>query len=100
MKNLLVLVCTTFFLSVSVFAQERQVGEMKLTDQDAELAFKKRRYSPYAGRNFPTNVYWGDTHLHTSNSLDARAFGALLGPEEAYRLARGEEIFATHGEPI
>ncbi|MCL7978798.1 MAG: DUF3604 domain-containing protein, partial [marine benthic group bacterium] len=22
-------------------------------------------FSPYAGRNFPTQVYWGDTHLHT-----------------------------------
>ena len=25
----------------------------------------KRPYSPYAGRSFPTRVYWGDTHLHT-----------------------------------
>jgi len=88
------------FISLAGFAQERQVGEMNLTDEDAELAFKKRRYSPYARRNFPTNVYWGDTHLHTSNSMDARAFGVLLGPEDAYQLARGEEIIATHGEPI
>lgn len=100
MKKLPIFLFVSFFMGIGLYAQERQVGEMKLTDQDAELAFKKRRYSPYAGRNFPTNVYWGDTHLHTSNSLDARAFGALLGPEEAYRLARGEEIIATHGEPI
>jgi hypothetical protein len=73
-----------------------QVGEMVLTEKDASL-FKKPGYSPYAGRKFPTRVYWGDTHLHTSNSLDARAFGVTLGPEEAYRFARGDEVTSTHG---
>ena len=41
--------------------------------------------------------YWGDTHLHTSNSVDAFGFGVRLGPEEALRFARGEEITATAG---
>ncbi len=57
-------------------------------------------YSPYAGRDYPTQVLWGDTHLHTSLSLDARAFGATLSPEDAYRFARGEEITSTHGERL
>jgi hypothetical protein len=35
----------------------------------------------YAGRSFPTQVFWGDTHLHTGMSMDAGAFGARLGPE-------------------
>jgi len=60
----------------------------------------KRPYSPYAGRSFPTQVYWGDTHVHTNNSLDARALGVILGPEEAYRFARGEEVTTSHGEPF
>lgn len=60
----------------------------------------KRSYSPYAGRNFPTRVYWGDTHLHTALSLDARAFGVTLGPEDAFRFARGEEITATTGDQV
>ena len=59
----------------------------------------QKHYSPYAGRNFPTQVFWGDTHLHTSNSLDARALGATLGPEEAYRFARGEEVESTTAGP-
>ena len=46
---------------------------------------------------YPERVYWGDTHLHTSNSIDAFAFGAKLGPEEALRFARGEEVTSTGG---
>ncbi len=88
-------------LSVPALAQEaQQVGEMMLDVEDAEKLFKKPGYSPYAGRNFPTRVYWGDSHLHTNLSLDARAFGNTLGTEDAYRFARGEEITATHGERI
>src|SRR5436305_1549871 len=59
----------------------------------------KAPYSPYAGRNFPTRPLFGDTHLHTSFSLDAGAFGCRLAPSDAYRFARGEEIIASAGEP-
>ncbi|WP_455210250.1 DUF3604 domain-containing protein [Kaarinaea lacus] len=68
--------------------------------ESVKQAVKEPGFSPYAGRNFPTQVFWGDTHLHTKLSLDARAFGVTLGPEEAYRLARGEEIKSSHGERI
>jgi hypothetical protein len=46
---------------------------------------------------YPEHVYWGDTHLHTSNSPDAFGFGNRLGPEEALRFARGEEVTSTMG---
>ncbi|MEM6486466.1 MAG: DUF3604 domain-containing protein, partial [Pseudomonadota bacterium] len=46
---------------------------------------------------FPDRPYWGDTHLHTDNSVDAFGFGTRLGPEEALRFARGEEVTATTG---
>jgi hypothetical protein len=60
----------------------------------------KRPYSPYAGRTFPTRVYWGDTHLHTSYSMDAGAFGARLGPKDAYVFAKGNEITASSGQRV
>ncbi len=62
------------------------------TDDAAHAFPAQDHYSPYAGRNFPTRVFWGDTHVHTSNSMDAGAFGARLLPEDAYRFARGEEV--------
>jgi hypothetical protein len=60
----------------------------------------KPGYSPYAGRTFPTRPLFGDTHLHTSYSMDAGAFGAKLGPKEAYRFARGEELVSNTGQPV
>ena len=36
------------------------------------------------------NLYWGDTHLHTSYSIDAYNWGnASAGPGTAYRFAKG-----------
>lgn len=57
-----------------------------------------KTYSPYAERSFPSRVYWGETHLHTGLSLDAGLFGNILGHEDAYRFARGEEITASSGQ--
>jgi hypothetical protein len=53
-------------------------------------------FSPYAGRNFPTRVLWGDTHLHTAVSVDAGTMNRV-GQEDAYRFARGEEVTSTGG---
>jgi hypothetical protein len=37
-----------------------------------------------------THLYWGDTHLHTSHSVDAYGTGNYLAdPDTAYRYARG-----------
>jgi hypothetical protein len=60
----------------------------------AELATPQ--FSPYAGRNFPTQVFWGDTHLHTAVSVDAGTMNRI-GQEDAFRFARGEEVTTTHG---
>jgi hypothetical protein len=56
-----------------------------------------REYSPNLGADYPDNVYFGDTHLHTSYSYDAGMIGNTLGPDEAYRYARGETVTASLG---
>lgn len=60
----------------------------------------KPNYSPYAGRNFPTRPYFGDTHLHTGFSFDAGAFGARLTPRDAYVFAKGKEITSNTNQPV
>jgi hypothetical protein len=57
-----------------------------------------QEYSPWADEEFPMNLYWGDTHLHSSYSMDANTMGNTgLTPAEAYRFARGEAVRATTG---
>jgi hypothetical protein len=68
-------------------------------DLAAQL-YQKPGYSPYAGRSFPTRVFWGDTHLHTALSLDGAAVGCRTGPDVAYRFARGEEIVTSTGQAV
>ena len=63
-------------------------------------SFPRPPYSPPAGRNFPTRPFFGDTHLHTSFSMDAGAFGARLTPQDAYRFAKGQEITASSGQRV
>jgi hypothetical protein len=61
---------------------------------------KTSGYSPYAGRMYPERVYFGDEHVHTAWSVDAGGTGTTLGPEEAVRFARGEEVVSTSGQPV
>ena len=89
-------------LALPTFAQEQITTDLGTLDKaTAEQAFPaKPPYSPYAGRNFPTRPFFGDTHTHTSFSFDAGAFGCRLGPKDAYRFAKGEEITASSGQQV
>lgn len=98
--------CTVLLLAtvcaVTLWAQEpAPPGLPPPPEQELQSVYpKKAPYSPYAERNFPERVYWGDTHLHTSFSMDAGAFGCRLGPREAYRFAKGQEVTASSGQPV
>ncbi len=48
-------------------------------------------------KGHPTQVFWGDTHLHTNLSMDAGLFGNRIGLDEAYKFAKGEEVTASIG---
>jgi len=91
-KNVAIAI-SLFMGATSAFAQAPLPSEESL-----ESAFPKRpKFSPYVGRDFPTQVYWGDTHLHTGMSLDAGAFGARLTPDEAYQFAKGKQLESSSG---
>lgn len=49
--------------------------------------------SAFSASATPTQVYWGDTHLHTSYSGDAFAMGdETADPDTAYRFAKGQPV--------
>ena len=98
--TMLVGVFAVALFAAGAAAQNATTDVGTLDKQSAEKVFpSKPIYSPYAGRNFPTRPFFGDTHLHTAASFDAGAFGARLGPRDAYRFASGEEVMASSGQP-
>jgi hypothetical protein len=62
---------------------------------------RTREYSPPVRDAGMTHVYWGDTHLHTSNSIDAFDMGdRTMSPVEAFRFARGEQLVSETGVKV
>ena len=58
-------------------------------------------YSPYVDLDYPINVYWGDTHLHSNYSVDASNLGNLsITPDKAYQFARGDEMISQTGQRV
>jgi hypothetical protein len=66
----------------------------------AQQGAQPKNYSPYADRRYPTQVYWGDQHLHTALSPDAGLVGDRHGPDDAYRFARGEQLRSSTGQLV
>jgi hypothetical protein len=79
-------------------AMGKTPAELAAAQQAANLP--RMKYSPYAGRQYPTRVFFGDTHHHTANSGDAATAGNVLSPEQAYRFARGDEVLSSTGVPV
>ena len=76
-------------LATTAIAQDAPVG----------VAPEGATYSPYTTEDFPNQVVFGDTHLHTAFSTDAGLAGAITTPDDAFRFAKGEEVTSSNGVP-
>ena len=90
-----ILACAVVLAAMPALAQT-DAGTL----QKEDVAFNEPDYSPFVDRHVPDRVLWGDTHLHTSYSVDAGFFGNTLDPESAYRFARGEEVVSSTGQRV
>ena len=72
------------------FATDFAIGE-------DDVALGRKEYSPHLHQAYPNKVLWGDTHLHTSYSADAGMVGNFLGPDQAFRFAKGEIVRSSTG---
>ena len=62
----------------------------KKSETSTEENATNQTESATVDKGYPSQVYFGDTHLHTALSMDAGAFGNRLGMDEAYQFARGD----------
>ncbi len=94
-NSLRILTATAAIVAVAGYAFAQDVNP-------GAVLKKPKIYSPYVERtvsnsNLAEGVYWGDTHLHTSYSTDSGMLGNTLGPDAAYRFAKGEEVRSAAG---
>ncbi|MGI9200623.1 MAG: DUF3604 domain-containing protein [Woeseiaceae bacterium] len=52
------------------------------------------------GSGNPSQVFFGETHLHTALSMDAGMTGTTLMPADGYRFAKGEEVISNTGQAV
>ncbi len=91
-RNLLAFSFTLFvMLSGSALGQE-------LTPDKGQAVEQPNPYSPYVDQHFPQRVLFGDTHFHSSLSVDSGMIGNTLDLETAIRFARGEEVRTNGGQ--
>ena len=99
MRNLAIMAaifCFLFALSVlPAAAAEPYAGYGYEPTKSGHIG--ENEYSPYLDIGFPQRVFWGDPHVHTAYSTDAGMVGNRLGPDEAYRFARGETVVSSIG---
>ncbi len=91
-KSIVALV-TTATLLVPCVAQAQE-----WTAERDQLVEQPEPYSPYVDQHFPQRVFFGDTHFHSSLSVDSGLIGNKLDLDVAFRFARGEEIVTSTGQ--
>jgi hypothetical protein len=54
---------------------EQSLAQTTEETQAAQLTqLDREHYSPHLEKNYPQNLYWGETHLHTTYSTDSGLF--------------------------
>ena len=90
MKKLAIL----FFSLALIACKNDKKTDVQSDNEDAKVTSET---SNSDADKHPTQVFWGDTHLHTNLSMDAGLFGNRIGLDEAYKFAKGEEVTASIG---
>ncbi len=86
--------CGLLMVTVGALASAQ---ELVVTEEDFD---EQKVYSPYAGRAYSDQVFFGDTHFHTELSFDAGLIGTSLDVHDGFRMARGEKVLSNTGQPV
>jgi len=96
--NRLVIIAGAFSILL-IAAGSELVSSQELIVTEEDFA-EERVYSPYAGRAYSDQVFFGDTHFHTELSFDAGLIGTSLDVHDGFRMARGETVISNTGQPV
>ena len=80
------------FLVIAFIFFINACSETNENSKPIEAEEKDNYVQPRPLPNPDKNAYFGDLHVHTSNSFDAYTFGTITSPSDAYRFAQGEAI--------
>ena len=98
MKRMIsVFVLAVFGLS---FTPDLPAQEPEFYHVTEDAVVEEEVYSPYAGRAYADEVFFGDMHFHTNLSFDAGLIGTTLDAHDGFRLARGEKIRSNTGQAV
>ena len=73
-----VFMCTLVMCSARLLASSYDTGKISDESFEPRKAEGGKVYSPFANRNYPDQVLFGDTHFHTNLSFDAGLIGTSL----------------------
>lgn len=80
------------------FRKKYSIGLLCILTIAGEPLFAEEAQYCCAEADYPSNVYWGDLHVHTNLSVDAFQYGnKILDADSAYRFAKGEALKAHNG---
>jgi len=95
--KLLIFLFTAILASMIASISTAVAQELEVTVKDFA---EQKVYSPYAGRAYADQVFFGDTHFHTELSFDAGLIGTSLDAHDGFRMARGEKVISNTGQPV
>ena len=75
-------------------SQQKESVEQTNPSASVELSERTKDYNEFR------NPYFGQTHQHTGWSFDAAILDVKLGPDNAYRHARGEKVLHPSGYEV
>ncbi len=90
-KSILAGVAIAVLMANPVFGQE-------WTPDKSQVVEQPEPYSPYVDQHFPQKVFFGDTHFHSSLSVDSGLVGNTLDLDQAFRFAQGDEVRTSTGQ--
>lgn len=96
---LVAFLCGCDAISSRDLAGDPQAAQSSAAMPAGGLVHYSEQRDPCAIRSPFRNAYFGDLHVHTSYSYDARPLGVTTVPADAYRYARGEEILLPPHAP-